>query len=60
MKVYIVYQKDGYDGQKVGGVFESRIDAENEIQKGGFFSNVECHKVQISTRRSSRKEIKNS
>ena len=45
MKVYIIYRKDGYGGQEVGGVFELRSDAENEIKKGGFFPNIECHEV---------------
>jgi len=49
MKVYIIYEKDGYNGEQVGGVFESLTDAQNEVKKGGYFTNIECHEIQVAS-----------
>ena len=43
--VYIIYEKDGYDGQQVGKVFRNKIDAEKAIKNGGYFNDIEEHEV---------------
>ncbi len=38
MEVFILFEKDGYGGDQPARVFESKLDAEIEFEKGGYLA----------------------
>jgi hypothetical protein len=44
--VYIIWEKDGYDGSQIAHVYSSKERAEEELKKGEYYSNIDIWDIE--------------